>query len=67
MSESDGRIVRSLSDSQHIITLEYNQQGELIQCWQTNQGKSGDAIALLFYAVSATTLHLPDKLFNSIQ
>ena len=64
MIESDGRIVRSLSDSQHIITLEYNQKGELIQCWQTKQGKSGDAIALLFYAVSATTLHLPGKLYS---
>ena len=61
MRESDGRIVRSLSDSQHIITLEYNQKGELIQCWQTKQGKNGDAIALLFYAVSATTT-LPSQI-----
>ena len=66
MRESDGRTVRSLSDSQHIITLEYNQKGELIQCWQTKQGKSGDAIALLFYAVGETTLPNNDTILFTV-
>lgn len=56
--ESDGRRVRSLSDGQQIVTLEYNNNSQLIQCWETKQGRTDDAISLLFYSVSKYLYHI---------
>lgn len=50
--ETDGTLIRSLSDSERLVTLEYNNKSQLIQCWITEGSKAGDAISLMFYSVS---------------
>ena len=52
--EPGGGLMRSLTDGQEILNLEYNSREELVQCWQTEQGRLPDSISLLFYAVSLT-------------
>lgn len=49
--ESDGSVVRVLTDSERLITLEYNNRSQLIQCWDSKEGSTADAVSLMFYSV----------------
>lgn len=51
IEEQDGRLVRALTDGSQVVTLDYNQKGQLIQCWATREGKTPTAISFLYYAV----------------
>lgn len=51
--ESDGSMIRVLSDNDRIITMEYNNGNQLVQCWAEKEGRTSDAISLMFYSVSS--------------
>ncbi|XP_067951182.1 group 3 secretory phospholipase A2-like [Watersipora subatra] len=50
VKESDGKLVRSITDGKEIITLEYNSREELVQCWSEKETRHEDAIPFMYYS-----------------